>query len=755
MADTHSYPFSSIAFIGNHVPRQCGIATFTADLCEWTTHAAPELQCLVAVMNDRPEGYAYPERVRFEVNQGDLTDYRRLAEFLNLNRVDVLSVQHEFGIYGGAAGSHLLATLREVSMPIVTTLHTVLHAPNADQRRVMEELCRLSDRFVVMSERSQEFLTEIYRVPAAKTDLIHHGIPDMPFAEPDSYKGKLQLQGREVILTFGLLSPNKGIEYMIDALPEIVCRHPKALYVVLGATHPAVKRSNGEAYRLWLQRRARTAGVENSVRFVDEFVTLSTLRDYLGAADVYVTPYLSESQIVSGTLAYAVGTGKAVVSTPYWYAEELLAERRGLLVPFRDTAAMGEAVGGLLDKPDERLALRGRAYEYGRQMVWPEVARQYLGSFERAYVERLQRGLSNRPHRTALLDLRLPEPNFSHLFNLTDDTGILQHARFSVPNRFEGYATDDNARALIVAIRGLEAQPDHAQLPALVTRFLSFLDYAFDRDRGRFRNFMSFSRQWLETVGSEDSHGRALWSLGIAVAAAPNEGEVGVALELFQKALPAVEGFTSPRSWAFALIGIHNYLKRFPNESHVRRLREVLGDKLYQLHQVTATPEWPWFEEYLTYANARLPQGLLLAGRGLARPEMVSTALRALDWLMREQTAPEGHFSPVGNGGWRRGELRARYVQQPIETQASIEACLAAGSATGDARWHQDAVRAFEWFLGRNDAALPLYDSTTGGCCDGLYPDCVSLNQGAESTLAFLSALLRMRAEEDKRKELC
>jgi glycosyltransferase involved in cell wall biosynthesis len=735
------------------VPRQCGIATFTSDVCESVARAGPQLSCLVAAMNDIPEGYNYPDRVRFELPQNDVVDYRRLAEFLNMGQADMLCVQHEFGIYGGSAGGHLLTTLRRLQMPIVTTLHTVLYAPDGNQRRVMDELCRLSDRLIVMSERAGDFLREVYHVPEAKIDFIHHGIPDMPFVDPNFYKDKFKIEGRDVILTFGLLSPNKGVEYMIDALPEIVARFPNVVYVVLGATHPAVKRAHGEAYRLGLQRRAKAAGVEDKVLFHNRFVDLSELCEYLGAADIYVTPYLTEAQIVSGTLAYAFGAGKAVVSTPYWYAEELLAGGRGKLVPFRDSKSLAATTIELLANPNERHAMRKRAYGFGRQMIWTEVAQRYLDSFTRAYDERRRSGRFNRPHMVDVVSLGLPEPNFGHMINLTDETGILQHTRHSVPNLGMGYATDDAARALIVALRGVEYEPDNQQLLRLVFRYLAFIDYAFDRPSGRFRNFMGFDRRWVDGPGSEDSHGRALWSLGIAVGIAPDPGQIAVALELFRLALPALEHFTSPRAWAYAIVGIDEYMKRFPGDSTARRLSEVLGEKLYRLYQATATEDWPWFETYLTYGNARLSQGLLLAGQRLGRPDMIAAALKSLDWLMRMQTAPEGHFVSIGTGGWQKDGARSRYDQQPIEAQSTGDACLSAWQITKDERWREDMQRAFEWFRGRNDVGMPLYDYTTGGCYDGLSPDGINLNQGAESTLVFLLALLQIRLKEVKHKE--
>ncbi len=745
--------FSTVVFLGNYLPRQCGIATFTTDLSEAVAREAPELDCYAVAMNDRPEGYNYPERVRFEVFENDIKGYRQLADFLNMGGADVVCVEHEYGIFGGPAGLDLLVTLRRLRMPIVTTLHTVLREPNPKQRRVMDELCQLSSRLVVMSERPIEFLEEVWGVTRDRVDLIPHGIPDMPFIDPNFYKDKFAVEGKRVILTFGLISPDKGIEYMIDALPQIAKRFPDVVYIVLGVTHPHVRSLHGEEYRLSLQRRVRSHGIGDHVVFHNRFVKLDELCEFLGAADIYVTPYLNEDRIASGTLAYSLGTGKAVVSTRYWYAEEMLSQGRGLLVPFRDADALAKAVIRLFENEAERHAMRKKAYSFGRQMIWKEVARQYLESFQRARDEHRGRlKVVPGPKPAEPDDVELPDLDLKYLKRLTDCTGILQHARCSVPNYAEGYTTDDNARALVVAVRSREFGPDEQELRLLSARYLAFLEYAFMPELGRFHNWLSYNHRWLDECGSEDSQGRALWGLGCAVGQASDEGQVAAAMNLFAAALPAVELFTSPRAWALALIGIDVYLRRFPGNSVARRTREVLGERLHELFKRTVSPEWIWFEDSLNYANARLPHALLLAGA--ENGQRKDDALRALDWLARIQTGQDGKFVPVGSTGWyRKGKERARFAQQPIEAQTMIEACREAHLQTGDSRWWDEMLRAFEWFLGKNDLGLPLYDYTTGGCYDGLEPDGVNQNQGAESTLAYLLALLAMRSEEMRTKE--
>lgn len=732
-----------VAVIGNYLPRRCGIATFTTDLCESLAAADPALSCFAIPVNDTPEGYAYPPRVRFELEQNEISSYQRAADFLNINNVDLVCLQHEYGIFGGPAGSHILALLRELRMALVTTLHTVLREPDPHQRQVMLELAERSDRLVVMSNRAVDFLQEIYGVPPEKIDVIPHGIPDVPFVDPNFYKDQFGLQGKIVALTFGLLSPNKGIEYVIRALPEVLEHFPNVVYVVLGATHPHVRLREGESYRLSLERLARACGVAGHVIFHNRFVSLEELVEFIGAADLYITPYLNPAQIVSGTLAYTLGAGKAVISTPYWYAEEMLADGRGVLVPFRDSRALAAEMIRLLEDEAERHAMRKRAYLFGREMIWPRVAERYLECFQKA---RQQRTYRPRPAFVAITlserAAELPEIKTDHLRALTDDTGLLQHAVFTVPNYSAGYTTDDNARALEAAVL-LEAG-GYRRLPG--ERYLAFLWYAFDAERGRFRNELSYDRRWVDEVGSEDCHGRALSALGLVLGRSQNPGLRGLAGRLFDMALPAVTRFRSPRACAFSLIGIHHYLRRFPGDRAAQNAREALAGFLMNLWRQTSGPEWPWFEDILAYSNATLPHGLLLAGEDMGRPDIVQVALEALGWLVEVQRAGGDHFVPIGsNGFYPRGGTRARFDQQPVEAQVTVAACLEAWRATGEERWRQEAQRAFEWFLGRNDLGLPLYDAGTGGCRDGLHPDRVNQNQGAESTLAFLLALLEMR----------
>ncbi|HUR72587.1 MAG TPA: glycosyltransferase family 4 protein [Candidatus Limnocylindrales bacterium] len=741
---------SRIAFVGNYLPRQCGIATFTTDLCEAIAAEHSDTTCIAVPVNDIEGGYAYPSRVRFELTEKDLESYRRGADFLNINSVDLVCLQFEYGIFGGRAGSHILTLLRDLRMPIVTTLHTILREPDAQQRRVLTEVAGLSDRLVVMTKRSAEFLQEIYQIAPEKIDLIPHGIPDLPFVDPSFHKDLFGVEGKIVLLSFGLLSANKGMETVISALPAILAKHANVVYFIVGATHPHVLRHDGETYRLSLQWLAQEKGVEGQVIFYNRFVSLEELVEFIGAADSYITPYLNPAQAVSGTLAYTVGAGKAVISTPYWHAEEMLAEERGVLVPFRDPTALAEQVIDLLDNEAKRHSMRKRAYLYGREMVWPQVARRYMETFQRARAERRYFTppdfvVKPRDKRPA----ELPPLKLDHLRRMTDDTGMFQHAIFTVPNYQEGYTIDDNARALTVS--ALLEELGNEETADLMSRYFAFVWYAFNAKSGRFRNFMSYQRDWLEENGSDDSHGRALWALGTVLGRSNTPALQNMAGWVFERSLPAVLETTSPRAWAFALIGINEYLQRFAGDRTITQAREVLAGRLLELYRQNRSERWRWYESSLSYCNAVLPHALLMCGRGIPNADMTDAGLESLAWLADLQRAEVtgGHFVPIGsNGFYTRDGARARFDQQPVEAQAMVSACLEAQRITGDKNWSKEARRAFDWFLGRNDLNLPIYDPTTGGCRDGLHPDRTNENQGAESSLAYLQALLELRLAE-------
>jgi glycosyltransferase involved in cell wall biosynthesis len=748
---------SRIAVIGNYLPRHCGIATFTTDLCEAISAEYGTARLLALPVNDTEQGYDYPARVRWSLAQDDAASYQEAAEFLNFHNIDMVCLQHEYGIFGGPAGSHILHLLRGLKMPVVTTLHTVLREPDPDQLKVMEEIAELSDRLIVMSQLSSQFLQEIFKVSGSKIDMVPHGVPDLPFLDPNFYKDRFGVEGKAVLLTFGLLSPNKGIENVIQAMPQILAKHENVVYLVAGATHPHVLRREGDKYRASLQALAKEMGVQSRVIFHDRFASPEEMAEFIGAADIYITPYRHEAQVVSGTLAYALGAGKAIISTPYWHAIELLDDRRGALVPFQNPDAIAQKTIELLTTPALRHAMRKRAYLYARDMVWKKAAQGYMESFARVRSDRMEAPRVQFSARAAQKSLdQLPELKLNHVNALTDDIGMLQHAIFTVPNRAEGYTADDNARALIFAVQleqeggeqaGMSGKDGTAN-PDWAFRYLAFLEHAFNPAKKRFRNFLGYDHRWTEEQGSEDSHGRALWALGTVLGQSANHGMRGAAGRLFEYSLPAVVEFHSPRACAYTVLGIQEYLHSYPGDRDTQRVRFALAQRLLDMYESIQRPDWKWFEDVAAYGNARLPQALLLAGSASGNERMLSAGLDSLDWLMETQRCPtNGHFVPIGSQGfYRRGGEQARFDQQPVEAAGAVSACLQAYRVTGDHRWRDAAWSAFNWFLGDNDLQLSLYDSETGGCRDGLHPDRANQNQGAESTLSFLMALLEMRS---------
>lgn len=735
-----------IALIGNSLPRRCGIATFTTDLRQAIADACPLGAPLIVAMTDQGRTYDYPAAVRFQIQEDRIDDYKKAGAFLNGSGVDVVSLQHEFGIFGGEAGDHIMALLDRLDMPVVTTLHTVLSEPTMPQRAALDRVIDASSRLIVMAEKARTLLRAVHGVPADKIDVIPHGIPDVPFTEPDAAKVRLGFGGRPVILTFGLLSPNKGIEVMIDAMPAILRRCPNAIYVVLGATHPNLVRRHGEAYRDSLVARVGELGIQDHVVFLDQFVDQATLLGFIAMCDVYVTPYLNEAQMTSGTLAYSFGMGKAVVSTPYWHARELLAGGRGILVPFGDATAIAGAIAGLLTDDARRQAMRVRAYAGSRAMTWQRTAERYMAAFEAApRGHGLRLVARSRLRLPAFQGAAPPAMQVGHMLSMCDDTGLFQHAIHSVPDRLHGYCVDDNARALLLACT-LNRPGEQPLSQVLTTRFAAFVQHAWNPDTRRFRNFMSFDRRWLEDRGSEDSHARTLWALGECARRDADPSRRNWAAWLFTEALPPALAFGSPRSWAFTLLGLDAYCAVRPDDAIAAASRPRLAAMLIALLSAVETADWIWFEEGLSYDNARLPQALIVTGAATGAPAMIDAGLRALRWLMARQTSPSGQFRPVGTDGF--SDIRTppqAFDQQPLEATATIAACLAAWRADGDPQWRTDALSAFAWFLGANDLSVSLVDLETGSCRDGLHPDRANENRGGESVLSYLLGLADVR----------
>ncbi|MFA7659211.1 MAG: glycosyltransferase family 4 protein [Candidatus Gastranaerophilaceae bacterium] len=734
-----------IAVIGNYLPRQCGIATFTTDLSQSLARELTIEDNLINVaMDDIPEGYKYPPQVKFRVRQNVQSDYFWAADYLNANQYDAAIVQHEYGIYGGEDGSHILQMIQSLKMPVITNLHTVLEHPTEGQRKVMKGLAKYSDRLLVMSKKAIDILTKVYGIDRKMISFIPHGVPDADFKAPGVFNELFGLENKDVILTFGLLGPDKGIESMIEAMPLIVKEHPNVIYLILGQTHPHIIEKSGDSYRRDLQRLVNRLGMQNHIVFHNHFVKIETLIQYLQTAKIYAIPYLKKEQITSGTLSYALGVGTAVVSTPFWHAEELLADGRGKLVPFDNPAEMAKEINNLLSNDAEREMMRFKGYQYGRSMIWKEVAKTHLNLISEIKGRKPLANIQEIGIKYHKIFNELPEINLSHLKTMTDDTGLLQHAKYMTPNFHHGYCVDDNARGLIAITKYYSLRKDKVVLP-LIQKYLAFLFYAFNKENGRFRNFMSYDRRWMELAGSEDSHARALWGLGVTVKEAPDSAIRNMAMRLFLESLPVVEHFTSPRAWGFTVLGLQAYLTIYGGDISARKVRDDLARKIYELFKNNISEDWHWCEGTATYANAILPHALIVAGKWIPDQEMYETGIKALEWLLKVQTAPEGHLSVIGNDGWLdKNGNRSMFDQQPIEVKSLIDACLDTYIETGDKKWFTESERCLSWFLGQNDLGLPVCDYKTGGCGDGLESQGVNGNQGAESTLAWIISLISM-----------
>lgn len=741
-----------VTFLATYPPRKCGIGTFTHDLAKnvskkYGEELSAKGRVSIAALNDRPEGYDYDPEVGFEINAMNRLDYRRAGDYVNLSDTQVVNIQHEYGIFGGEEGDNLLTFLESIRKPVVSTLHTILKDPPAHQREVLEEICAKSTEVVVLANKGKDLLREVYDVSGDKVTMVPHGAPDVPFLDTSYYKEDYGVEGRPVVLTFGLLGPNKGIEVAIEAMERVAEEFPESLYIVLGATHPHVKETQGEEYRLNLERMVKERGLQNNVAFHDMFVPLDELIKYLVTSDIYLTPYLSREQISSGTLAYAVALGNAVVSTPYWYAEELLANGRGKLVPFDDSTETADAIIDLLSDEGKRQRMRRTAYQFGRDMIWHSVAGDYQETYRRA-VDKYKEAptVSTGSHVDPSDNLPdLPEIKFDHLMTLTDDTGIYQHASYTVPNRKFGYTTDDNARGALVALNQWKTFGDKSALNML-RKYLSFLGSALNTDSGEVRNFLTFDREWKDEGRNEDPHGRLLWAMGKLVRESPNDALAGFGNQLFRQAVESVSEFTSPRAWAFSVLGIRDYLGKFGGDRNRRLLGENLAGRLLRNYKENSTEEWIWPEDSVTYENPRLPEALIAWGEFTSNDEMTGWGLRSLRWLTELQKDPEeDHLSLIGNDGWlKRGEGKADFDQQPVEAAALIAANWEAYKATEDKYYLNTIYTVFNWFLGRNDLGIPLYDFRTGGCKDGLHPSRVNENEGAESLVSWLLSLQRM-----------
>ena len=734
-----------LAFIGTYPPRECGIGIFTNNLFNSILANSEKGESgdegFVVALNDNGLDYEYPKEVKVIIRQDQQEDYLKAVKFINLSGADICILEHEFGIFGGQNGVQILPLLHRLKVPLIVTLHTILKSPSYTEKAVLQEICKMANKIVVMSHKAIEFLISIYNVPEEKIVFIEHGVPDIYFTQEQSKK-EFKLDSKKVLLTFGFIGRSKGIETVIEALPEVVKKHPDVIYIILGKTHPNVLRHSGEEYRIFLTRLVKKLHLEEHVIFLNKFIDEQDLFKYLCASDIYITPYLNEAQITSGTLSYAIGVGSAVISTPYWHASELLAEGRGRLIDFNDSDGLTSTLTELLDKPEVLKEIRKKAYDYGRKITWPKTGEKYMA----VVLDTLKEQPSVMVNNVTELDLlAMPLFSLSHINRLTDDTGIIQHANYGIPNLKEGYCLDDNARALLMVLMAYRQMKDNRALE-LLPIYLSYIHFMQNGD-GTFRNFMSFNRNFLDKVGSEDSFGRTIWALGYLLNNAPNDAYYQTGKQIFFNASPNFEKLKSIRSIANTMLGISHYLKSNPfDDSMTERLRN-LAQILIKHYEENESPDWKWFESLLAYDNGILPLALLHSAEILNDDKIERTALESMDFLTKH-TLNENYLSIIGNEKWYRKEgERSVFAQQPIDAMAMVLMYHQAFQLTKDKEYINKLYTSYLWFLGENDLRMSLYDFETKGCCDGFESYGVNRNQGAESSLAYLiSHLTAMQA---------
>ena len=737
-----------IGYISTYPPRECGIATFNQNLLNaiaLETKVVSKESFVVAMTDSEAiNEYDYPDTVKYIVRQESQQDYIRAADYINTSFVDACILEHEFGIYGGESGVYILPLIARIQCPLVTILHTILQDPSYIQLTIIREIAKYSAQVVVMSQRAVSFLTDIYGIPLEKIQLIEHGVPDREARLDNPVKDTVAFKKHKVLFTFGLLSRNKGLETVITALPSIVAQHPEVMYVILGATHPGVIKNSGEEYRDSLKRMTRKLNVEKNVTFVNKFVSEEELFDYLTAADLYITPYLHEAQITSGTLSYAVGSGAAVLSTPYWHAQELLAGKRGKLFDFKDSGSLSKMVNELLESPLELQELQRNAYEYGQHLRWPKIGKVFIETLSLA----ISRAKSKKEERNSIIDPEtMPSFSMAHIQRLTDDTGIVQHAKYGIPNLKEGYCLDDNARALILVILAYKQNKSKVALELLPV-YLSYIQYMQCED-GNFRNFLSFKREYLDEVGSEDSFGRTIWALGFLINNAPNNSYREFARDLFLRSIPHFRKLAHLRGLANTVIGVASFLKANPNDEGLLNELNNLVIPLKAAFKNQRTDNWHWFEDKMTYDNALLPLALLHYYQITQDPEALEIGMLTMNFL-DQKTLEKGYLNPIGNDGWLyKDKQMAIHDQQAIETMAMVLMYFTAYEVSQDMQYIKKMYVCYQWFLGENSLRLPLFDYETKGCGDGLQPFGVNRNQGAESTLAYwISHLMILKALE-------
>ena len=733
---------SRILYMGTFPPRECGIATFTKDLA---TAMDKKFSLLVkskilAMNNNGTNIYNYPKEVILEISDTDISEYIETAKKINnMGVIKLVNIQHEFGIFGGEYGSYIIAFLEALKKPVLITFHSVLPNPNDKLKKVVCTLAEKSDGIIVMTKKGIDILRTDYGI---KTDirLIPHGIPTVTFDSSLKEKTRLGYKNKIILSSFGMMNPGKGYEYVIEALPKVVEKFPNILYIIVGETHPVVRKKEGEQYRNFLENKVKELGLQKHVKFYNKYVKLSEIIKYLKSTDVYLCSNLNPNQITSGTLVYALGAGRAAISTPFLHAKDIITSERGILVNFKDKNSISDAILKILSNPALKELMEKNAYSYTRHMTWPNVALSYMEVFNK-YLN-----IKDKYKKS------FPKIKLNHLIRLTDNFGIFQFVNYTKPDKTDGYTLDDNARAMIVCCMHYNKFRDDSQLN-LIKVYLDFIKHVQQKD-GRLFNYVDHNRKINLDNWADDAHGRALWALGflISVDILPKELK-DEAEQIFKKALGIVNKIKSPRAVAFIILGLYFYNKAKPSSEIISTIK-MLADHLVSLYNDNPSKEWQWFETYLTYSNSKLPESLFYAYLATKDEKYLHIAKLTLDFLI-SITFENNMFAPIGHDGWYFKDGHKSYFdQQPVDTASMVQTLILAKEVTGEEKYMKNAVIVFQWFLGNNILNQVVYDEHTGGCHDGIGKSSINLNQGAESTISYLIARLSLDGYYKENKDL-
>ncbi len=727
-----------IVVVGNYPPRKCGIATFTQNLITAILNSNKgnndDIEIEVIAMNDANNHYDYPDIVKRIISENDKQSYLKAANYINESGATVCVLQHEYGIFGGNSGILVLGLIKALKIPLVSTFHTVLEHPDYHQREVLKSIARYSSRIVVMCSKAKRMLKNVFDVEPKKINIIEHGVPDFEELIKEKPVRPQKWKGKKIIITFGLLNRNKGIETVIRALPEVVKKHPEVLYVVLGKTHPNVVKQHGEEYRENLKRITKQLNVETHVEFLDQFVSEKDLAVILSLADIYITPYLNKEQITSGTLSYALGAGLAVVSTPYWHAEEILANDNGRFFDFHDCQGLARVLNDLLDDEAAIKDLQEKSKQNSSHNRWPVVGVQYhdlLINVTKNAIQYLQE-IKSTPE--------IPSFSFKAVERLTTQTGILQHAQGVVPYYKEGYSLDDNARAVLVS-QMANSRFHNEKYQDFLIKYLAFL-LLMHREDGTVNNMLSYYNQIIDAKLSEDTYGRTVWALGYVVKATNNDSVFRVAHELFHSLIQNTSHLNHSRGLANTILGLYHYIRKFPDQIDQISNLTMLADKLCEHYEAHSISRWNWFDAEVTYDNGLLPAALYFAFQITHNKRYLDIANKASGFI-EDICFSNNHLSLVGNKTWESDSKdKSNVGQQPLDAAAMVLMYDARYKTLNDSHSVEYLKKSFFWFFGENDLNIPLYDVRNKGVYDGLEEFEVNLNQGAESNITYLMAWL-------------